>query len=211
MANKKVEIMIDDARIVAELYVDKAPVICNMILANPGQRAVVQHAKLNGQLIFGTLPYACGFENKCRGGDLDMFDLAYYPPRCQLCITYSIIEMPYVIRTVTANLVGLETSFKEASLVLGATPVKTLFNVTLPCIKQGIIGGAVFSFVVAFDECVIILFMKSAKTVTFPLRLYSYITESFTPLISAYATLFIIVAAVVIYIVERKIGLSKLY
>ena len=80
MANKKVEIMIDDTRIVAELYVDKAPEICSMILGNPGQRAVVQHAKLNGQLIFGTLPYPCGFENKCRGGDLDMFDLAYYPP-----------------------------------------------------------------------------------------------------------------------------------
>jgi len=129
----------------------------------------------------------------------------------KLCITYAIIEMPYVIRTVTANLVGLDTSFEEASLVLGATPIQTLFNVTLPCIKQGIIGGAVFSFVVAFDECVIILFMKSAKTVTFPLRLYSYITESFTPLISAYATLFIVVSAVAIYIVERKIGLSKLY
>ena len=86
MANKKIAITIDDTRIVAELYVDKAPEICNMILSNPGQRAVVQHAKLNGQLIFGTLPYPCGFENKCRGGDLDMFDLAYYPPRCQLCI-----------------------------------------------------------------------------------------------------------------------------
>ena len=81
MANKKIEIMIDDTRIVAELYVDKAPEICGMLLGNPGQRAVVQHAKLNGQLIFGTFPYPCGFENKCRGGDLDMFDLAYYPPR----------------------------------------------------------------------------------------------------------------------------------
>ena len=68
-----------------------------------------------------------------------------------------------------------------------------------------------FAIVVAFDECVIILFMKSAKTVTFPLRLYSYITESFTPLISAYSTLFIIVVAAVIYLVEKKIGLSKLY
>lgn len=129
----------------------------------------------------------------------------------KLCLTYAVIEMPYVIRTVTANLVGLDTSFEEASLVLGASPIKTLFKVTLPCIRQGIMGGAVFSFVVAFDECVIILFMKSAKTVTFPLRLYSYITESFTPLISAYSTLFIIVAAIVIYIVEKKIGLSKLY
>ena len=78
MANKKIAITIDDTRIVAELYVDKAPEICNMILSNPGQ------------LIFGTLPYPCGFENKCRGGDLDMFDLAYYPPRCQLCIPYGV-------------------------------------------------------------------------------------------------------------------------
>lgn len=90
MANRKIKITIDDACIVAELYVDKAPDICNWILEHPGQRAVVQHAKLNGQLIFGTLPYACGFENKCRGGDLDMFDLAYYPPRCQLCIPYGV-------------------------------------------------------------------------------------------------------------------------
>lgn len=129
----------------------------------------------------------------------------------KLCLTYAVIEMPYVIRTVTANLVGLDTGFEEASLVLGASPVKTLFHVTLPCIRSGIIGGVVFSLVVSFDECVIVMFMKSAKSVTFPLRLYSYITESFTPLISAYATLFIIVAAIVIYIVEKRIGLSKLY
>lgn len=129
----------------------------------------------------------------------------------KLCLTYAVIEMPYVIRTVTANLVGLDTSFEEASLVLGASPVKTLFHVTLPCIRQGIVGGVIFSFVVAFDECVIILFMKSATTVTFPLRLYSYITESFTPLISAYSALFIVVVAVTIYLVEKKIGLSKLY
>ena len=50
MANKKIEIKIDDIRIVAELFVDKAPEICNMILNNPGQTAVIQHAKLNGQL-----------------------------------------------------------------------------------------------------------------------------------------------------------------
>lgn len=88
MANKKIEIKIDDIRIVAELFVDKAPEICNMILNNPGQTAVIQHAKLNGQLFFGTLPYSCGFENKCRGGDLVLDDLAYYNPRNQLCFLY---------------------------------------------------------------------------------------------------------------------------
>ena len=53
----------------------------------------------------------------------------------KLCLTYAIIEIPYVIRTVTANLVGLDTGFEEASLVLGASPVRTLFKVTLPCIR----------------------------------------------------------------------------
>ena len=101
--------------------------------------------------------------------------------------------------------------FEEASLVLGASPVKTLFKVTLPCIKTGIVGGAVFSFFVAFDEAVIIMFMRDARYVTFPMRLYTYITESFTPLISAIATIFIIFAVIIIMIVEKTIGLSKLY
>lgn len=129
----------------------------------------------------------------------------------KLCLTYAVIEMPYVIRTVTANLVGLDVGFEEASLVLGATPIQTLFRVTLPCIRQGVMGGIVFSFVVSFDESVIVMFMKSADSVTFPLRIYSYITESFTPLISAYSALFIVVVGIVIYIIEKKIGLSNLY
>lgn len=129
----------------------------------------------------------------------------------KLCLTYAAIEMPYVIRTVTACLVGLDAGFEEASLVLGASPVKTLFKVTLPCIKTGIVGGAVFSFFVAFDEAVIIMFMKNAKCITFPMKLYSYITESFTPLISAIAAIFIVFAVIIIMVVEKTIGLSKLY
>ena len=63
----------------------------------------------------------------------------------------------------------------------------------------------------AFDEAVIIMFMRDARYVTFPMRLYTYITESFTPLISAIATIFIIFAVIIIMIVEKTIGLSKLY
>lgn len=109
MANKKVEIMIDDVRLVAELYVDDAPIICGMILNNPGQRAIIQHAKLNGQLFFGTLPYACGFENQCRGGDLKTFDLAYYPPRNQLCFLYGVgTDEPLPISRIGRIVEGME-------------------------------------------------------------------------------------------------------
>lgn len=129
----------------------------------------------------------------------------------RLTLAYIAIEIPYVIRSVTASLAGLDASFEEASLVLGATPLKTLFKVTLPCVKGGILAGAIFSFVVAFDEAVIVMFIRNSRTITYPLRLYSYITESFTPLISAFATIFIILSFVVIVIIEKTIGLDKMY
>lgn len=129
----------------------------------------------------------------------------------KLVLAYITIEIPYVIRSVTASLSGLDVSFEEASLVLGASPVKTLFRVTLPCIRGGIVAGAIFSFVVAFDEAVIVMFIRNSRTITYPLRLYSYIMESYTPLISALASVFIIISAIVIIVVEKKIGLDKMY
>ena len=129
----------------------------------------------------------------------------------KLVLAYITIEIPYVIRSVTASLSGLDVSFEEASLVLGAAPLKTLFRVTVPCIKGGIVAGAIFSFVVAFDEAVIVMFVRNSRTITYPLRLYSYIMESYTPLISALASVFIIISALVIFAVEKKIGLDKMY
>ena len=90
MENKKVEIMIDKERIVVELYVDKAPKICKMILDNLPVEGTIQHAKLNGQLFFATLPYSCEFENKCPGGALKTGDVAFYNPRNQLCFLYGV-------------------------------------------------------------------------------------------------------------------------
>ena len=129
----------------------------------------------------------------------------------KLALSYIVIEMPYVIRSVSASLSNLDASFEEASLVLGCKPLPTLFKVTLPCIRSGISVGAIFAVLVAFDESVIVMFIRSADTITYPLRLYSYITMSFTPLVSAFATIFIVLSFVLIYILDRKIGIGKMY
>lgn len=129
----------------------------------------------------------------------------------KLILAYSTIQIPYVIRCVSASLYGLDVSFEEASLVLGASPLRTLFKVILPCAKRGIIGGSIFSFVVAMDEAVIVMFLADARTITYPLRLYSYITEIYTPMVSAFSTLFIVISFIIILLVEKTIGLSKMY
>ena len=132
-------------------------------------------------------------------------------PYWKLVLSYCAIQIPYIIRSVAAALYGLDVSFEEASLVLGASPIRTLFKVTLPCIKRGIISGIIFAFVVAFDEAVIIMFLRSASTTTYPLRLYTHITEQFSPMVSAFSTVFIMISLIGIYIVERLFGLNNMY
>ena len=129
----------------------------------------------------------------------------------KLALSYIALEIPYVIRSVSASLSNLDASFEEASLVLGCKPFPTLFKVTLPCIRSGISVGAIFAVLLAFDESVVVMFIRSADTITYPLRLYSYITMSFTPLISAFATIFIVLSFILIYILDRKIGIGKMY
>lgn len=68
---------------------------------------------------------------------------------------------------------GGTCGFEEASLVLSASPVRTLFKVAAHVSARESSAEPFSPCRRAFDECVIIMFMKSAKTVTFPLRLYS--------------------------------------
>lgn len=135
----------------------------------------------------------------------------FFAPFWKLVMSYCAIQIPYMIRSVTAALYGLDVSFEEASLVLGAPPMRTLFKVTLPNIRGGITAGVVFAFVVAFDEAVIIMFLRNAATTTYPLRLYSTIIEQFSPMVSAFSTVFILIAFLIISFVEKKVGLSHIY
>ena len=52
-----------------------------------------------------------------------------------------VICTPYVIRMVSAAVQQLNPSLLECSASLGARPLFTFFNVTLPLIRRGIIAG----------------------------------------------------------------------
>ena len=51
------------------------------------------------------------------------------------------------MRVVSANLHSVGISIEEAAQVLGAGPLTTFLEVTLPVIKQGMLTAAIFSFV----------------------------------------------------------------
>lgn len=109
-----------------------------------------------------------------------------------LVIAHTVLITPFVIRLVSASLTDFDRTIEEAARSLGAGRLKTFFRITLPIIRPGIIAGALFGFVMSFDELVITLFLAGPGLETLPIRIFSYIQYANDPTISAISTCLIV-------------------
>jgi putative spermidine/putrescine transport system permease protein len=122
-----------------------------------------------------------------------------------LVLAHVVITLPFAVRVVAANLYSVGPSIEEAAQVLGAGPLRTLVEVTLPVIKQGILAAAIFAFVVSFDNFTISAFLVTARG-TLPVEIYSYIRTGSDPTIAAISAMLIVMSILVVLAVERVVG-----
>lgn len=122
-----------------------------------------------------------------------------------------VITVPYVIRLVAASLAGFDRSLELAAMNLGATPWQAFRRVTLPLIRPGIVAGATFATIVSFDDVSVSLFLAGPHSTTLPVRIFSYIEQTFDPLATAVCSVLILVAAVGVVVIERSIGLGRMF
>lgn len=112
-----------------------------------------------------------------------------------------LVTLPWVIRTVSANLEITDPSLEDAARGLGATPLETFFLVTLPAIRPGIVTGAIFAFIVSFGNFALSLFFASGSVTTLPVAIFEYIDQFQDPTVAAasslviFATTFLVVLA----------------
>jgi len=112
-----------------------------------------------------------------------------------LIMAHAALGVPFVIVTVTATLSGFDNSLYNASISLGANPLRTFKDVLLPLIRPGVIAGALFAFVTSFDEVVLVLFLAGPGQRTIPRQMFSGLREQINPTILAVATLLVILSA----------------
>ncbi len=67
-------------------------------------------------------------------------------PTLLLIIGYSVRRLPYMLRSIYAGFQQTSISYEEASQNMGATPLKTLYKITLPLIFANILAGAILVF-----------------------------------------------------------------
>ncbi len=69
-----------------------------------------------------------------------------------LVIAYAVRRLPYMVRAAYAGLQQSNVTLEEASQNLGASPMKTLYHITLPLIFANLVAGAVLCFSFAMLE-----------------------------------------------------------
>ena len=118
--------------------------------------------------------------------------------------------MDTVALVVVAALVGFDRSAEHAALSLGASQATVFRRITLPMILPGVTGGWLLAFINSFDEVTMSIFVTAPSTVTLPVRMYMYATESIDPLMAAVSALMVALTAVAMLVLDRVYGLDKI-
>ncbi len=119
-----------------------------------------------------------------------------------LILAYAVLGLPFVVITVTATLSGFDASLTRAAASLGGNPIRNFFKVQMPLIMPGVISGALFAFITAFDEVVVVLFVGGPNQLTLPRQMWAGIRQEISPTILSAATILVILAILLLMTVE---------
>ena len=113
-------------------------------------------------------------------------------------IGHSVLAIPFVITIMTATLRGIDPAFENAARNLGAGRLKTVWYITFPLARQGMLAAALFSFLVSFDELLIAIFISSPTVNTLPKKLWEGIRLEIDPSLAAVSSLLVLVSIVIL-------------
>jgi ABC-type spermidine/putrescine transport system permease subunit II len=111
-------------------------------------------------------------------------------------LAHCVFNMSLVVLIVRARFISMGDTLEEASRDLGAGPVATFRQVTLPRIAPAVIAGGLLAFTFSFDDVVISNFTSGAGHETWPLHILSALRFGLSPELNAAATMMIAVTFV---------------
>lgn len=130
-------------------------------------------------------------------------DLGWATGYPTIVIAHVAFEVSFIAMTVRARVRGFDWTLEDASMDLGAGPLRTFFRVTLPLIVPGIVAAGMLSFALSLDDFIITLFV-SGSTVTYPLFVNAAFKVAVPPQIDVLATAILVISLMML-------GLGTLY
>lgn len=169
------------------------------VLGTMAAIALSRYVRFHGRILFSGLVYApLVMPEVITGLSLLLLFVSIDFARGFWTVTLAHITftMCFVAVVVQSRLVSFDRSLEEAAMDLGAGPVTTFFQVTLPVILPAIISGWMLAFTLSLDDLVIASFTSGPGATTLPMKIYSQVRLGVTPEINAVCTLLIAVVSV---------------
>jgi len=123
-----------------------------------------------------------------------------------LTLALTTITTPYSLITTMASFSSLDESTTEASRIHGATRLQTFRHVTLPTILPGMISGAVFSFIIAWNDYIIAVYVSGTKGML-PITIFQSLRYRVSPSIAAVGGVVIgvsVLLSVLVFIFDER-------
>lgn len=92
-------------------------------------------------------------------------------------LAHSLVALPFVVRTLLPALRSIPVSLRQAAAVLGASPLRTWWEVDLPIIARAALVSAVFAFTISLGEFGATSFLARPEYPTLPVAIYRFIGQ----------------------------------
>ena len=106
-----------------------------------------------------------------------------------MIVALCIRRIPYTIRSSVAVLQQIPITVEEAAISLGCTKLEAFFKATVPMMRNGILSGAILSWVTIITELSTGVILYNRKTITLTLAIYAQVTRGSDGPAAALATI----------------------
>lgn len=165
-----------------------------LVLGTMAALALVRYGRFRGRVLFiGMVTAPLVMPEVITGLSLLLLFVALEWARgyWTIVIAHITFSMAYVAVVVQARLISFDSSIEEAALDLGASPLRTFFEITLPLIAPALIASWLLAFTLSLDDLVIASFTTGPGATTLPMKIFSAVRLGVTPEINAVCTLLI--------------------
>lgn len=116
-------------------------------------------------------------------------------------LAHTVLALPFTIILTTTALRGFDEDIEKAAIICGASPFRSKTTITMRNILIGILSGALFAFLISWDEIVVALFMASPTLQTLPIKMWTTLRLELNPLVAVAGTLLALLSITIMSVI----------
>ncbi|HZD56382.1 MAG TPA: iron ABC transporter permease, partial [Anaerolineales bacterium] len=125
-----------------------------------------------------------------------------------IIVAYAFRRLPVGLRTGVAAQKQIDPTLEEASLDLGAGRLRTFARITFPLLNRAFFAGVIYIFIRAMTDLSAAVFLNSARTQLFTVRMFNVMIRGTPSEGAAFAGLLIVIIVIALGLLSKLTGKS---